>query len=334
MSFDGTSTRRDSVYLTPRPSVDHSSFGSPFASELPFPQAPALPTGAPTSQQMLSGCSSTVSMQSRGSATAQAIIESTQALEAELLKLRQSHSDKDREIAALRASIALTAYQDSSTNGQALDDPTACTATDSLADVSKGDEAEADAGYSILSPAFGHLRRAYARSCSLPVVGGVARVGLRTADACVSRATRWASCEQVGKDVDGLLQYVDEQVLTPRLQKARSRSLALCEPALRKVDPLLVRSSALLAGLLSAPRGFAEAFRRRATSPAVWLREVLQGWYGTPPGRLAMEDKLSKSAEAASVTAAVTAAAANGSTGGVISQCTGEEEQTAEASHD
>lgn len=322
------------MYHTPRPSVDHSSFGSPFASELPFPQAPPVPAGAPTAQPMLSGSPSTVSMQSRGSATAQAIIESTQALEAELLRLRQSHSEKDREIAALRASIVLTALVDPGTSSQALEDPAACPATDGLADVVKADEAEAAAVYSILSPAFGHLRRAYARSCDLPIVGRVARAGLRTADACVSRATKWASCEQVGKDVDGLLQYVDEQVLTPRLQKARVGSLALCEPGLRKVDPLLVRSSALLACLLSAPRGFAEAFRRRATSPAVWLREALRGWYGTPPGRLAMEDKLSKSAEAASVKAAVNAAAANGSTGGVIIQCIGEEEQAAEASHD
>lgn len=258
---------------------------------------------------------------------AQAIIESTQELEAELQKLRQSHDEKDCEIATLKASILLTTFGSPFANKE----PTACIAAGDLADLVKAtDEAEvavADA-YSILSPAFGHLRRAYAKGCDLPIVGGVARVGLRAADACVSRATKWSSCEHIGKDVDGLLQYVDERVLTPHLHAARTGSLALCEPTLKKVDPLLVRSSALLTALLSAPRGFAEAFARRATAPAVWLREALRGWYGMPPGRLAMEDKLSRSASMAS------AAAVTGGTGGVGTQRVAGEEQAAELPHD
>lgn len=360
MSLNGSSTRDSALYHTPRQSAAHSSFGSPFASDDPFSQLQVPPArvsgsvrrsvvaieGAPLCAPG-SGSVSPVSMQSRGSTTAQAIIESTQALEAELQRLRQSQNEKDREIAALKASIALTAFADPGANGQARKDPSVCVATDDLAEVVKAaDEAEeavAEA-YTILSPAFGHLRRVYAKSLNLPIVGGVARVSLRAADACVSRTTKWSSCEHVGKDVDGLLQYVDEQVLTPHLQAARHGSLALCEPALKKVNPLFVRSSALLTTLLSTPRGFAEAFGRRATVPAVWLREALRGWFRTPPGRLAMEDKLRRSAEAAAAAnaaaatggtgGAASAAATTGGTGGLGTQLVVGEEQAAEAPHD
>merc|ERR1719272_2002930 len=142
-----------------------------------------------------------MSMQSpRGSVAEQAIIESTQALEAELQRLRQSQEEKDREIAALRASIALASLADPGANSQTHEDPIAHVVMSDLADAVKAtDEAEVAVAeaYSILLPAFCHLRRAYAKGCDLPIVGGVARVGLRAADACVSRATKWSSCEHV-----------------------------------------------------------------------------------------------------------------------------------------
>lgn len=328
MACDGSS-RMDSA-TSPRNSVVHCSFGSPIASEDRFFKATVsasaltgLGSASPTSPH---------GMQSpRGSLTAQSIIESTQALEAELQNLRQVQDEKDREIATLRATISLTSLADTAATGQTIGDSAARPSATSFADATGKTKAATADTYSILSPTLSLLKHSYARSCNLPIIGSVARVGLWTADACVSRTTRWASCEQVGKDVEGMLQYVDERVLTPHLHAAKSRSLAVCEPAIRKVEPLLARSSALFASMVSAPRGFVEAFAHRATRPAVWLREALRRWCGTPPGRLAMEDKLSRSAETASVEVASTDVTTG--TGGIVGRVGGDELGT-ESLHD
>lgn len=253
------------------------------------------------------------------------------AMEAELQSLKCAEEEKDREIAALRAHVLRVSTPDKDDTVGRLDaamDDTAsrlAAAVDDVADaVEATEEAEvaAEQAYTILTPAFAQLRRAYAKGCDLPIFGGVARVSLRAADACVNRATKWSSCEHIGEDVDGLLQYVDEQLITPHLRAAKASSLALCEPALRRADPLLAKGSNFFSNWRGVPRGFAEALGRRSMAPVLWLREALRAWYGTPPGRLAMEDKLNRSATAA-------AAASNG---GARRDSNGEIGSTADAS--
>jgi len=257
----------------------------------------------------------------------QAIVESTQALEAELERLKRSEKEKDREIAALRDELAAASEprnppthgpvgQLDAAFGAALDD-----ATDAVEAIKETEAAVAEA-YHIMTPAFAHLRRAFAKGCGLPVVGGAVRVSLKAADACVGRVTKWSSCEHFGRDIDGLLQYVDERVLTPHLCAAKAGSQVLCEPLLRRADPLLAKGNDLFKSWRPVPRGFAEALGRRVLSPAQWLREALRAWYGTPPGRLAMEDKLSKS----------TATATAEDSGGVRLDSNGETGSTVDAS--
>jgi len=139
-------------------------------------------------------------------ASALSILQSTEALEAEVEDLKHVLAQKDAEIQALN---------DGMLQGKS---------------------------YPVLSSSFVAMRKAYARGCNMPVIGALPRFYFNAADAAVRRASPFSGgCEELGNKFGDMLEYLDSRVLSPHVNAGKASAYGLSRPIVWTAAPLSKR---------------------------------------------------------------------------------------------